>query len=133
MAWTFEIPTGKYFNPEGEEISTGYAGHGVGVDNVDFESIADIGPIPEGSYHMGEAYTDPESGPLTIRLTPLPGTNTYDRDGFKIHGDSITHPGQASLGWAVADHPTRVAMSESTDQVFDVVREFRPLAGVEPE
>jgi hypothetical protein len=133
MAWTFESPTGRYFDPLGAHISTGYSGHGVGVDNLADEAIPNEGPIPEGSYHMGEPYTDPESGPLTMRLTPLPGTNTFGRAGFKIHGDSIPHPGQASLGCAVADHPTRVAMSESTDQVFDVVRAFQPLVGTEQE
>jgi len=121
MSWTFEITAGEWYAPSGNYVGSGYAGKGVGKDNVADEPIADVGPIPEGEWAIGEAYTDPESGPLTMRLTPLPDTNTYGRSGFKIHGDSINHPGEASLGCAIADHDTRLAISMSEDRVLSVI------------
>ena len=124
MAWTFEIPTGKYYDPQGNYISTGYAGHGVGVDNIADEDIPDEGPIPEGTYQMGPWFNDPEKGPIVCHLTPEPGVNDYGRSSFMVHGDSIKNPGQASLGCAVADHATRLAMSQSEDQILSVVRQF---------
>jgi hypothetical protein len=127
MAWTFEIPTGKWFDPLGNYMSTGYAGHGAGFDNVADESIADVGPIPEGAFQMGKWFDDPEKGKIVCHLTPLPGTNTYGRSGFMIHGDSIQHPGQASHGCPIADKPSRTRMSLSPDQILNAVREFNPL------
>jgi len=119
--WTFEITTGKWYDPTGAYVSTGYAGAGDGKDNPADEDVSDVGPLPEGTYQMGPWFDDPEKGPIVCHLTPLPGTNDYGRSGFMIHGDSIAHPGTASLGCAIADHPTRLAMSESPDQVLNVV------------
>lgn len=133
--WTFEITTGKWYDPAGAYVSTGYAGHGAGVDNPADEAIPDEGPIPEGTYQMGAWFNDLEpsppdtaehKGPIVCHLTPEPGTNDYGRSGFMIHGDSVVHPGQASLGCAIADHATRLAMSESPDQVLSVVKVFTP-------
>lgn len=128
MWWTFEIPTGRYFDPSGAYISTGYAGFGAGKDNVADESIADIGPLPENLYAFGDWYTDPEKGPLVTHLTPVGDGEMYGRSGMMVHGDSIEHPGQASLGCCVADHPTRLAMSTSPCQFIRAVKQFTPAA-----
>ena len=124
--WTFEIPTGRYFDPDGNYISTGYAGHGIGKDNVADEDLPDEGPLPEAIYDFGPWHDDPEKGPVVADLIPRPGSQMYGRSGMMCHGDSVEHPGEASLGCAVADRPTRLAMSQSPDQVFQAVRQFQP-------
>ena len=43
MAWTFEISSGKWYDPQGNYMSQGYAGHGVGVNNVADEAIQNHG------------------------------------------------------------------------------------------
>ena len=131
MWWTFEIPTGRYFNPSGAYVSTGYAGNGPDKDNVDSEAIVGQGPLPEATYAMGKWFDDPEKGPIVCHLTPLPGSEMYDRDAlsFMIHGDSLRHPGWASDGCCVADHPTRLAMSTSPCQFIRTVKQFTPTTG----
>jgi hypothetical protein len=122
MPWTFKIEEGKILEPLGSILSNGYAGHGVGVNNIFDEAIKDVGPIPEGFYHMGKWYDDPEKGKIVCHLIPFPETQTYGRGGFMIHGDSILHPGQASLGCLIAPYNTRFEMSQSEDQVLQVCR-----------
>ena len=86
-----------------------------GYQSLEFQNVADKGPIPEGSYMVDpaktqslvsdyKAYSKWEGGYWskgrknawgTIRtwITPMEGTNTYGRSGFSIH--SGKEPGSA--------------------------------------
>lgn len=46
-------------------------------------------------------------------LTPAPGNTMYGRTDFWIHGDSIEHPGLASLGCLCLPHAARVLIAAS--------------------
>jgi hypothetical protein len=63
------------------------------------QHIQHMGPIPRGTYKMtGWVISHNTMGPNVIRLTPEPGTQTFGRSNFLIHGDSSNHPGEASTG-----------------------------------
>jgi hypothetical protein len=88
-----------------------------GYQSSEYQSIANKGPIPEGSYIVDPAKTQSYSstsewdqfkgtfgggtwpggkdswGEYRTWLTPMDGTNTYGRSGFSIHGG--TTPGSA--------------------------------------
>lgn len=118
--WTFERAKGKLIAPTGTEF-TAYSGHGVGVNNPALESVHDVGPIPSGLWDIGTPFNDAQHGPYAMHLTPHSNTNTFGRDGFLCHGDSITHPGQASLGCVIAAHDVRVMIWTSGDHVLRVI------------
>jgi len=122
--WTFESSTGKWFDPGGNYVSTGYSGHGAGLNNPAMQNVPDVGPLPAGIYDQSDWFTDPEKGPLVCRLIPRDGTNTFGRSGFMNHGDNARLDRSASLGCAIADHSTRLARSQSADQVLQCVEVF---------
>lgn len=88
-------------------ITTLYSGFQDGLNNPAMEQIANIGPIPRGAWYIGPTFDSPLHGPFCIVLTPQPGTDTFGRSGFLIHGDSIAHAGSASHGCIVTDRKTR--------------------------
>lgn len=49
-------------------------------------------------HSIGVAFTHPKAGPMTMRLTPMKGTDTFGRDGFLIHGDKMSVNHTASNG-----------------------------------
>ncbi len=122
MPWKYSIPTGQLFDPNGRLVAIGYSGHGAGLNNPIMQSVADIGPIPAGSWEIGAPYDSSEHGPYTLPLTPLEGTETFGRSEFKSHGDEIDHPGQhlASLGCLIVARFARFAMWNSADRVLEV-------------
>jgi len=81
------------------------------------------GPIPPGTYKIGRPFTSKQSGPITMTLTPVEGTDTHGRSGFEMHGDSIEHPGSASHGCIIQDRKTRmkVAAGLDTEDLLTVV------------
>jgi hypothetical protein len=121
MPWTFDLKAGAILTPTKFPLGPAYSGHGAGVNNPDLEAVHDVGPIPRGSYSIGEPFTDPEKGPLVMRLTPLPGTNVFGRDGLLIHGDNQLMNQSASLGCVIAAHFIRQAIATSTDKILNVV------------
>ena len=50
----------------------------------------------------------------------LPGTQTYRRDGFEIHGESIRHPGAASSGCIILPPDIRRRLAASSDRSLTV-------------
>jgi hypothetical protein len=68
--------------------ATGYSGIGAGLNNPGMQSAGEpgiiYGPIPQGGYDIS-SHTTTTKGPMTIPLTPRPGTNTFGRDLFRIH------------------------------------------------
>jgi len=119
MSWTYSQR--GTLSKDGSFVSGGYSGIGDGLNNHADEGVANVGPIPLGKYSIGSAFTHPECGPLTMRLTPMPGTETYGRDGFCIHGDTQSMNHTASHGCVILQHDVRVTIDSSDDKTLEVV------------
>jgi peptidoglycan hydrolase-like protein with peptidoglycan-binding domain len=124
--WIYEVTSGKFTNPEGKHIATGYSGkQGIWQNNVAYEREKDHGPIPRGiwkmknSAEMAEIRSTPTSN--TIPLVPMPETSTYGRHSFLIHGDHITEPGTASEGCIVLGKDERLKIINHPNRMLRVV------------
>jgi hypothetical protein len=95
--WIYQQQTGE-LRRFGVLVDVGYSGFGPGKNNPALEAQKDIGPIPRGMYSIGREFDSSREGPMVMRLTPAPDTNTYGRSGFEIHGDAKEHLGCASHG-----------------------------------
>lgn len=91
----YKITTGQWWH-RGVYLGTGYSGYedgdgvlepGEGKNDPTKTDQKGVGPLPVGFYRISKPYLDPHRGPNTMRLTPLPGTEMFHRDGFLIHGD----------------------------------------------
>jgi hypothetical protein len=82
----------------GAAYARGYAGRGKGKNNPDMQNVSKTGPLPQGMYRMAGVKDDPKTGPFTIVLEPLAGNEMFGRSAFRIHGDSVRDPGNASEG-----------------------------------
>jgi RHS repeat-associated protein len=104
---------------------TGYAGRnqpdgGVqGRNNPAAQCVANTGPPPQGTYTMGTAYNNQNTGPNTLNLTPAPGTNMCGRSAFRIHGDNATN--NASEGCIILPPAARTAISNTGGGTLRVV------------
>ncbi|MTJ80837.1 MAG: DUF2778 domain-containing protein [Telmatospirillum sp.] len=122
MAWQYSQSTAELrWNGITVTRSGLYSGHGAGRNNPGLQGSPNIGPIPQGRYAIGSPFHHPHAGDYTLRLTPQPETNTYGRSGFLIHGDSRTHPGNASSGCIIAQRLIRQRIWSSGDRILDVV------------
>jgi len=122
MGYIYIQLTGEFLL-DGEVLATDYSGIGVGKNNPVMEGIVDVGPIPEGTYRISELWNSPTLGPDACELIPEPGTNTFGRSGFYIHGDSIQHPGLASHGCIIL--PPGVRAKLKVNDAISVIA-FRP-------
>lgn len=129
MAWTYEIPTGRMLDASGGLACVGYSGAPDAKNDPAFCPVRDVGPIPAGSWIVGSPRDSAEHGPYCLPLTPAFGTETYGRDGFLIHGESLSHPGAASKGCVIVPHAVRQRIWESGDH--DLVVTAAPTTGEE--
>lgn len=106
---------------DGRHYGTGYSGHGDAVNRPERQRERGVGPIPRGDWNIGGNRTSPNTGPLTITLTPAAGTDTFGRSLFRIHGDSIKAPGTASNGCIILPRSVREAIIRSGDTALRVV------------
>jgi hypothetical protein len=121
MVWTYKQSTGQFFkNGALAQINRGYSGKSVHKNRPASQAVPNQGPIPRGAWVIG-GYTS-SKGPLTITLTPKPETNTFGRTNFRIHGDSITNPGNASEGCIVLEFRTRQNIACSSDLDLEVIQ-----------
>lgn len=97
-------------------VGLGYSGFAQGKNNPNLQAQANIGPIPQGGYSMGDLFHSDADGPDCIRLTPDPETMTFGRSGFLIHGDSLEHAGSASHGCIILSHRARLILGTSSDR-----------------
>jgi hypothetical protein len=121
MVWTFSQSTGR-LKHNGLPQADGYSGKGAGKFNPAMQATSGIGPIPRGEYRITAPFTHPGAGPYTMRLHPKPGTMTWGRSGFMIHGDSLDHPGQASEGCIILGPSIRHLIWNSGDRNLEVVQ-----------
>lgn len=120
--WKFSSATGKFYarDIDTSPMVVGYSGYGAYRNRQDMEHIPNVGPIPRGTYHIEPARDDPgHLGPVVMNLTPQPGTNTFGRSLFRIHGDNAEH--NASHGCIILPKAVRLAIAESADRMLVVV------------
>lgn len=100
---TFSQSTGVMRLSDGR-IANCYAGHGDGKNNPFMQGVKNIGPLPQGCYKAITKIEDSHLGPYALHLDPDEATRAEiiilgrDPDSFFCHGDSISHPGDASDG-----------------------------------
>ena len=114
--YVYEQATGRMFSREdglSDLLATGYSGSETdgGKNNPDKQCESDIGPIPRGTYSIGDPFVGPS--PFSLRLTPDPSNDMCGRSGFLIHGDSIAAPGTASHGCIILPRPVRERIYQS--------------------
>lgn len=106
---------------DGELVATGYSGFGAGKNNAATVKIPNVGPIPVGLYEISSSFDSESHGPVCMHLSPMPGTETFGRGGFLIHGDSLIHQGMASHGCVILPRPVRRRIAASDDRELEVV------------
>ncbi len=123
MSWTYEQVSGRLLDPSGILVAIGYSGHLQGLNNPSMQAVANVGPIPVGTYKIGAPIDSPTHGPFALPLTPDQWTNIYGRFAFMIHGDEVAHAGQhlASEGCIILPRLIREQIFASPDHVLDVV------------
>lgn len=127
--WTYNSANGN-LSQNGTLVGQGYAGHGAGLDNQADQYVRDLGPLPVGSWTIGDFFDDPipdppdgriHLGPCVAPLTPNPGTETEGRGGFFIHGDNAEQNHTASDGCLVLGSVIRQQIKDSGDNQLEVV------------
>ena len=115
--WTYRQSDGELMH-DTSFAGTGYSGTGEGRNNPAAQAEVGIGPIPQGRYKIGVAYNHPHLGPCVMNLDPEPGTNTFDRSLFRIHGDNARD--DASHGCIILGPTIRRAIAMSGDTELTV-------------
>jgi len=81
--------TSGLLKQDDKALGYGYAGHGTGLNNPDFQAVKSTGPIPRGKWEIGKFFDNPgHLGPIVAALRPIGGQNVFGRGGFFIHGDN---------------------------------------------
>lgn len=130
--FTYHQRTGKLEHPLIGLLAVGYAGYddGDGIPEPDEgkndpskQAVQNVGPVPVGDYTIGEPFST-DTRPFAMRLNPKPGTNTFGRSGFLIHGDGYGKAaGTKSHGCIVVPRIVRWAIWGSGDRDLRVVAE----------
>jgi hypothetical protein len=118
---TYEQSTGRLTDGNGVTWGFGYSGFGEDKNQPASQSKVGLGPAPQGRYNIGQPYESPRTGPFTIPLIPLPTTNTFGRTDFRVHGDSIPHPGTASHGCIILGRHIRERIKASGETLLEVI------------
>jgi len=93
-------------------LDVGYSGFGAHLNRAASEHIVGQGPIPRGTWFIGEVQNRSDTGPISIRLIraegePVPGR----RSGFLIHGDNRKRNQTASSGCIILPRYVREFVS----------------------
>lgn len=94
-------------------VGTGYAGNGSGINNPDAQGQSNTGPVPQGTYTIGQAADGGHLGAEHMSLTPQAGTDMEGRSGFYMHGDNSASNFTASNGCIIMDRAVRDSVSTS--------------------
>lgn len=105
---------------DGRKIGPAYSGAPGAVNDESRASEKDTGPIPVGIWTIGKPVDKltpgDELGPFCLPLTPDPGTRTFGRSGFWVHGDNASHNQSASHGCIVAARAVREQIDADPDR-----------------
>lgn len=63
MPWTYQQSTGILRHDGAIVASNGYSGRGAGKNNPSMQTIANVGPIPQGTWNIGPLHTSLHTGP----------------------------------------------------------------------
>ena len=118
--WIYSQSRGDLWHDQ-DLVGTGYAGSGNGKNNPAMQFQQNVGPLPVGMYSIRPAVRHPRLGIVAMPLEPAPGTILFGRSGFYIHGDSQSHPGEASTGCIVLDYALRLTIAVSSDRTLKVI------------
>jgi len=99
----------------------GYSGAGRGKNNPAMQAAVGVGPIPQGLWTVIARRDSPSTGPCTLVLVPDSNNETFGRSEFRIHGDSIAHPGTASHGCIILPRAVLDAIWASGDRRLEVI------------
>lgn len=117
----FHVVSGVWEDAVGRIMGRGYSGFPPHTNDVDSESLHNLGPLPRGLYKMTELIPKSSHGPDAIRLEPLPETEMFSRDGMLIHGErALPPPGEASNGCIILPHEVRLEIWNSGDHLLEV-------------
>ena len=107
-------------NGDANNVGNGYAGHGPGVNNPAMQGVKNTGPLPQGTYTIGPQQ---DNGKLknSMRLTPDPTNNMFDRSRFLIHGPHANDHQDSSNGCPIFNKTIRDQIGNSGDRVLRVV------------
>ena len=119
-SWQYCISTGA-FSLDGILYGYGYSGHGEGLNNSKLTNVPNEGPVPVGEWSLSDSYTHVDLGPLVFNLTPQPGTQTFGRALFRIHGDNSSLNHTASDGCIILSRQVRIAVDQSEVRTLTVV------------
>lgn len=119
MTHRWDQSAGLWTFPDGS-TARGYSGADLGKNNPAMQAARNVGPIPVGVWLIVGERDSPNTGPFTIALNPAEGTDTLGRADFRVHGDSISHPGEASHGCIILPRPVREKIWSSGDRNLTV-------------
>lgn len=119
----FDRTKGEILNDANVVMFRGiWAGHEAHANVVADERLKGLGPLPGGMYSFEQARDSDTLGPLVMNLDPAPGTDTFGRSLFRIHGDTANDTGhEASDGCIIAPHNVRDWISKQHDRRLLVI------------
>jgi hypothetical protein len=117
--WTWDQSAGT-ISHDGQLVGHGYSGADWGKNNPEAQAAPSLGPIPAGLWSITGVYNSDKVGPYALILEPKDGTETFGRSAFRCHGDSISHPGQASHGCIILPRNIRQQIWTSGDHDLEV-------------
>lgn len=121
MAWTYEQSTGRMLQ-DGVRVAIGYSGAGECKNDPASQDVHNAGPIPRGSYTIGEPHDTPTHGPYVLRLEPDADNEMEGRSGFLIHGSRIGDVSESSSeGCIILQRLIRQKIWDSGDHDLEVV------------
>ncbi len=118
--WIYKRETGELFH-DTALIGVGYSGYPPHTNITADDGLHNLGPLPAGFYIIDNAYTHPHLGPICMNLEPDPTNQMKGRSLFRLHADSIEHPGFASDGCIVMNHTIREQVAASSDKKLQVL------------
>ena len=121
MPWIYTQTSGEIHHDNVLVYNKGYSGKGSAKNKPDREHERDQGPIPRGTWTIGQPRDSRKVGPYAIPLTPY-GHNAHGRTDFLIHGDDSNDMGNASKGCIVLPPGIRRRIVASGDTTLYVVR-----------
>lgn len=125
MTWRYDQSSGV-LSLNGAFVSQGYSGKGRGKNNPALQGERGVGPLPAGKWKIVGKYDSKSVGPYALTLYADDGKldDTHagtGRGAFRIHGDSIARPGDASNGCIILPRAIREKIWLSGDRDLEVV------------
>jgi hypothetical protein len=118
--WEYDRSTGLLYR-DGAQVGEGYAGNGAGRNDPSLSNVKDVGPLPAGTYVIGNFGDRPVVGAFAAPLTPLPTNEMFGRSGFFMHGDNPEANHSASDGCIVMSREVRQLVNASGCRTLVVI------------